>query len=86
MAEDLGQDGIVLVPGKEYCLVWTDALTSGAYEIYQGTTKIGQVGGHYHISIEEYAIVRDRAYVEIQINPSKYESITVSESVTLTIT
>lgn len=86
MAEDLGQDGIVLVPGKEYCLVWTDTLTSGAYEIYQGTTKIGQVGGYYHISIEEYAIVRDRVYVEIQINPFEYEDITVSESVALTIT
>lgn len=86
MAEDLTQDGIVIVPGKEYCLVWTDTLTSGAYEIYQGTTKIGQVGGHYDISITEYAIVRDRVYIEIQINPSKYEEITVSESVVLTIT
>lgn len=53
MAKDLKQDGIVIIPGKRYCLTWEDALTSGAYEIYQGTTKIGQVGGHYHTLIEE---------------------------------
>jgi hypothetical protein len=85
MAEDLSQDGLDIVAGKEYRITWTDSLTSGAYGIYQGTTKIGQVGGHYDVSVNESVVVSENIKIVDNALPVEYETVTITENVTLSI-